>query len=367
MRRDSVELSNAKSVSDERPTITRHHPTSKGYLVTDPDSVHFPAFKANLPSMAGKTVVITGTTSGTGKVAAATVAELGAKVLMLNRSSERSAASFAELSAAHPDAELHNVECDLQLFASVQAAADEVSRLCPEGVHVLCNNAGVMALADTATSDGFDIQMQTNHLSHFLLTRELMPLLETAAEAAGDARIVNHSSTARLNPSKELQSRFLENNGGNLGGDGSKLQNMMFSGPRWLRYNQSKLANAAFTASLHQRLRQRDSNIRALVAHPGFARTHLQQTSAKEGGMGERFTKVVQRFSQTAEDGAMGILSCMCLPHAASGQFYGPGSGMTAMKGKAEPFAIESFYDNPETRELLWRKSEEAIGKSFAL
>ena len=335
--------------------------------MSDPDSVHFPAFKAALPSMAGKTVVITGTTSGTGKVAAATVAELGAKVLVLNRTSERSAASFAELSAAHPDARLHNIECDLQRFGSVQAAADDVKKLCPEGVHVLCNNAGVMALADSATSDGFDIQMQTNHLSHFLLTRELMPLLETGAGAAGDARIVNHSSAARLSPSKELQTRFLEKNGGNLGGDGSKLQNLIFSGPRWLRYNQSKLANAAFTAALHNRLQQRGSGVKALVAHPGFARTHLQQTSAKEGGMGARFTKVVQRFSQTAEDGAMGILSCMCLPNATSGQFYGPGSGMTAIRGKAEPFELESFYDNPETRQLLWRKSEEAIGKTFSI
>ncbi len=335
--------------------------------MTDRDSVHFPAFKAGLPSMAGKTVVITGTTSGTGKVAAATVAELGAKVLVLNRASERSTASFAELEIAFPDAELHNVECDLQLLSSVQAAADTVTELCPEGVHVLCNNAGVMALADTATSDGFDIQMQTNHLSHFLLTRELMPLLERAAETAGDARIVNHSSTARLNPSKELQSKFLEKNGGNLGGDGNKIQNLMFTGPRWLRYNQTKLANAAFTAALHHRLNARGSKVKALVAHPGFARTHLQQTTAKEGGMGGRFTKVFQRFSQTSEDGAMGILSGMCLPDATSGQFYGPGSGITAIKGKAEPFDLEPFYDNPETRELLWTKSEDAIGKSFNL
>ncbi len=335
--------------------------------MTDPNSVHFPAFRAGLPSMAGKTVVITGTTSGTGKVAATTVADLGAKVLVLNRPSRRSTAGFAELSAAHPDAELHDVECDLQRFSSVQAAADRVHELCPEGVHVLCNNAGVMALADTATTDGFDIQMQTNHLSHFLLTRELMPLLERAAETAGEARVVNHSSTARLNPSKELQSRFLEKNGGNLGGDGSRLQNMMFSGPRWLRYNQTKLANAAFTAALHHRLQAGGSNVKALVAHPGFARTHLQQTSAHHGGMGRLFTKVVSRLGQTAEDGAMGILSCMCLPEALSGQFYGPGSGITAIKGKAEPFPLEPFYDNPETRDLLWSKSEEAIGKTFEL
>lgn len=72
-------------------------------------------------------------------------------------------------------AELHAVDCDLQAFASVEAAAARVAGLCPEGVDVLCNNAGVMALPDQATGDGFDVQMQTNHLSHFLLTRELWP------------------------------------------------------------------------------------------------------------------------------------------------------------------------------------------------
>jgi len=102
------------------------------------------------------------------------------------------------------------VECDLRSFASVEAAAKRVAELCPEGVHVLANNAGVMALPDEATGDGFDVQMQTNHLSHFLLTRELMPLLERAAEADGEARVVNHSSGARMFPQRTLLPRFLE-------------------------------------------------------------------------------------------------------------------------------------------------------------
>jgi NAD(P)-dependent dehydrogenase (short-subunit alcohol dehydrogenase family) len=330
-------------------------------------SVHFPEFSAALPSMAGKTVVITGTTSGTGNVAAHTLAGLGAKVLVLNRASERSTASFDALTAAHPDADVHAVECDLQSFESVRAAAARVHELCPEGVHVLCNNAGVMALGDIATDDGFDVQMQTNHLSHFLLTRELMPLLDRAAEADGEARIVNHSSVARMNPSKKLDGAHLEARGGQLGGDGGRVQNLMFRGPRWARYNQSKLANAAFTAALHHRLQAADSNVKALVAHPGFAQTHLQQTSSQHGGMSGFATKMAARMSQSAEDGAMGILSCMCLEDAESGQFYGPGSGMTAMRGKAEPFALESYYDNADTRELLWSKSEEAIGTTFDL
>lgn len=330
-------------------------------------SKHFPQFKAALPSMAGKTVVITGTTSGTGKVAAATMADLGAKVVVLNRASSRSTAAFDELTTANPEADLHSVECDLQSFASVENGAKQVTALCPEGVHVLANNAGVMALPDTATEDGYDIQMQTNHLSHFLLTRELMPLLEKAADADGEARVVNHSSVARMSPSKTLLAEQLEKRGGQLGGDGSSLQNTLFRGPRWLRYNQSKLANCAFTAALHHKLRAKDSAVKALVAHPGLSNTHLQQTSVAEGGMGSLFTNLMMRFSQSPEDGAMGLISCMALPDAKSGQFYGPGSGTSAFRGKAEPFDLEPFYDNAETRDLLWSKSEEATGRSFEI
>jgi len=232
---------------------------------------------------------------------------------------------------------------------------------------VLANNAGVMALADQATGDGYDVQMQTNHLSHFLLTRELMPLLERAAGEGGEARIVNHSSVARMNPSKELSAEYLEQRGGNLGGDGNLLDKLFFRGGRWKRYNQTKLANAAFTAALHHRLSTAGSKVKALVAHPGFARTHLQQTSASAGGMSSRGTDLLGRLGQSAEDGAMGLISCMCLPNAKSGQFYGPGSGMTAMRGKAEPFDLESFYDNEVTRTLLWEKSEAATGGAFVI
>jgi NAD(P)-dependent dehydrogenase (short-subunit alcohol dehydrogenase family) len=328
-------------------------------------SVHFPTFKSGLPSMKGKTVAITGTTSGTGRIAAHTVTELGAKVLLLNRPSSRSDASFSALKEAFPQAEIHQVPCDLQSFESVRAAAETIHALCPEGVHVLCNNAGVMALADEATRDGYDVQMQTNHLSHFLLTGELMPLLEKAAGESGEARVVNHSSIARMAPSKTLMDRFLEPRGGDLGGNGSGFQNAMMRGPRWLRYNQSKLANCAFTAALHARLQAQDSHVKALVAHPGLANTNLQVTSVEKGGMGKAITGLFMRMSQSPEDGTMGILSAMCLPDAKSGQFYGPGAGAMAGKGKAVAFALESYYDNAETRDLIWRKSNEAVGASY--
>jgi NAD(P)-dependent dehydrogenase (short-subunit alcohol dehydrogenase family) len=327
-------------------------------------SVHFPEFKKNLPSMMGKTVVITGTTSGTGKVASTVLAELGAKVIMLNRASSRSEEAFSQLKSAFPEAEIHSIECDLQSFVSVESAASSLKELCPDGVHVLCNNAGVMALKDEATSDGFDVQMQTNHLSHFLLTRELMPLLEQAAAESGEARIVNHSSLARANPKKVLIPKYLEKKGGQLGGNGTS---MIFGGARWLRYNQTKLANCAFTAALHNKLQNSGSKVKALVAHPGLAQTSLQKNSIEDGGMNNFFTGLFMKMSQSMEDGALGIINCMCATDVNSGEFHGPGAGSFSMKGLSAPFPLEEYYDNEETRNLLWTKSCEAIGKEFVL
>lgn len=323
---------------------------------------HFPAFRLSLPPMVGKTIAITGTTSGTGKVAADVLAALGATLVLLNRPSERSETAGRALRAAYPCARVTDVACDLQCFSSVRQAAARVRELHPEGLDALCNNAGVMALRDEATSDGYDVQMQTNHLSHFLLTAELFELLERAAVARGEARVVNHSSIARMMPSRRLRPEYLEKRGGKLGGNGRGL---FMNGPRWRRYGQSKLANAAFTAALHERLQRRGSAVKALVAHPGVADTELQVTSVREGGMVASVTARFMSLAQSMEDGAMGILSCLCLPGVRSGTFYGPGHSFFAFRGPARPFALEPFYDNPATRELLWSKSREAVGRGF--
>jgi len=87
----------------------------------------------------------------------------------------------------------------------------------------LQNNAGVMALPDARTKDGYDIQMQTNHLSSFLLTQGLMPLLELAASRTGEARIVNHSSGAARG--RPLERKYFEKSEpDSLGGYDSRVQ-----------------------------------------------------------------------------------------------------------------------------------------------
>ena len=143
--------------------------------------------------MTNKVAVITGTTSGTGFVCAREIAKLGGTVLLLNRESERSAASFKFLKKEVPEGKLFTITCDLQVFESVRNAIAKIKSTY-DVIDVLCNNAGVMALEDLATKDGYDIQMQTNCLSHFLLTKELFPLLKKSNPISFNTPISNKIS-----------------------------------------------------------------------------------------------------------------------------------------------------------------------------
>lgn len=300
--------------------------------------------------LSGRVAAVTGTTSGTGYVCARELARLGARVFLLNRASSRATAALARLQAEVPGGDFVAVVCDLQDFASVRAAAAEIIEN-TDRLDILCNNAGVMALPDQATKDGYDVQMQTNCLSHFLLTRELFGLLDKS----DDARIVNHSSAARMGP--PLEARYFGPNGGDLGGDGTPEEAASFGGPRWARYHQTKLANCAFTYGLKARLDAAGkTHIKALVAHPGLALTQLQHTTADTGGMDPNSPIMAQ--AQTAEDGALGILRCCADPAVASGDFYGP-QGWTGFPEKLVP--EELLYDAENVR-VNWEGCEAAVG-----
>ena len=312
---------------------------NNGYKKPDLKSLHYDNEIKNIPSLVGKTIAITGTTSGTGFVAAKTVAEKGAQVLLLNRKTDRSKISYDLLKSSCSKENFVDIECDLQSFNSVKKAARKITDLCKDGLDVLCNNAGVMALKDQATVDGFDIQMQTNHLSHFLLTKELMPKIKQASEKKGEARIVNHSSIARFG-AKKLERKYFEKRGGSLGGNGSNMfLSTLIPQGRWARYSQTKLANAAFTACLHEKFQAENLSIKSLVAHPGLAITELQNTTVKDGGMGAWMTGQFMKGGQSMEDGAIGIIKCIADIDAMSGDFYGPGSGKMAMKGEVIKFS----------------------------
>jgi NAD(P)-dependent dehydrogenase (short-subunit alcohol dehydrogenase family) len=303
--------------------------------------------------MTRKVVAVTGTTSGTGYVCAREVARKGATVILLNRKSERSEQSFRQLQSEVPGGKFDPVDCDLQSFKSVRSAVESIKARY-DSVDVLVNNAGVMALKDEATEDGYDVQMQTNVISHFLLTKELFPLLSKSKEA----RIVNHSSMARLGG--PLVSDYFEKKGGDLGGNGTEEENASFTGPRWERYHQTKLANCAFTYGLKQRLEKADiKNVIPLLAHPGLARTSLQVTTAADGGMDGNAQ--LMAMAQSAEDGATGIIRATMDPNVKPGDFFGPsGDGWT---GFPELLTPEDLLLDESNLRVNWEGCEKAVGK----
>jgi NAD(P)-dependent dehydrogenase (short-subunit alcohol dehydrogenase family) len=324
---------------------------TKGSKMSDIQTQHLGSvIERHTQDMTGKVVAITGTTSGTGYVCARELAKLGAHVLLLNRGSERSTTALAKLEREVPDGRFTSVTCDLQDFDSVRRAARHI-REKHDVLHVLCNNAGVMALPDRATKDGYDVQMQTNSISPFLLTKELFPLLRKSKEG----RIVNHTSMARLGAPHDA--KYFAKRGGDLGGDGTEEENAAFEGPRWERYHQTKLANCTFTYGLQNKLEENQiGNVKVLLAHPGLAATNLQSTTARTGGMD--LSSNFMANAQTAEDGALGIIRACADPEARSGDFYGP-EQWTGFPNKLTP---EELLRDPDNIKTCWEGCEAAVG-----
>lgn len=322
---------------------------------TPPATLHYDALAETLPDQSGRVVAITGCTSGMGLVLARTAAAKGAHVVMLNRPSSRADNALAQVSALGA-ATL--VPCDLSSFAATrEAGAQLCATFADSGIDILVNNAGVMGLPDTATVDGFDIQMQANHLSHFLLTSQIWSLLDTAAAIRGEARVVNHSSGARKSPSRPLMQKYLEANGGALGGD-------RWPGfQKWVRYQQSKLANLLFTYALHDRATARPGNaVKSLCAHPGPADSGLQGKTTLAGPttLLDRYilSSTVKR-AQSQEDGTCGLARAAFDPEAAGGEFFGPDPAKRI--GPALKLAPER---EPEAEEMLWATSLASTGIS---
>ena len=321
----------------------------------------YATFVETLPRFTESDVIaITGTTSGTGYVAAKTAAERGAHVLLLNRKSNRSRESLVRLRAEVGRDAFTAVDCDLSSFDSVRTAAAAIKRQHKE-IRVLALNAGIMATPDEATVDGYDTQMQVNHLSQFLLAAELYPLVEAYAQEHGDARIVTHSSLGRLyTPNPGLESKYLEANGGHLGGN----SNAAMRGAAYQRYFQSKLANSVFMYALHERLAARGSKVKAVSAHPGGSSTSLGDHLSYNALMSVAMWFVERFLIQSAEDGAVGLMLGMMSADAESGVLYGPKNNVYGM---AVPNPPKPYETDPAAKEMLWRLSEKATGATFKI
>ncbi|EOD19097.1 hypothetical protein EMIHUDRAFT_63840 [Emiliania huxleyi CCMP1516] len=335
---------------------------SGGVLECEPSTKWFPIFVSKLSGATGKVVAVTGCTSGTGFVCALTCARKGAHVVMLNRSSSRASKAERQIRDLVPDSTVETIECDLASFTSTRKAADTlIQKFGAQGVDVLCCNAGVGSSSDLATEDGYGIQMQTNHLSHFLLTTKCFPLLEMAAKQRGEARIVNHSSLARDFP-RTLSEKHLGPNGGQLGGNG----NYLIFGPSWRRYYMTKLANSVATQAIHERLKARRSAVKAVCAAPGLAYTGMAEKFASSGLIDSLFFQLTKCLLQSAEEATMPLLQC-CLGEVSSGACIEPSSGplgpVIRLWGPAVEVKLSAKVKDPASCQMLWELSEKACGE----
>ena len=217
----------------------------------------------DIPDQSGKVAVITGANSGLGFEASRELAGKGATVVMAVRNTEKGEAAAARIRTEVPKADLHVRKMDLGSLDSVRAFAERMSKE-HDHIDILLNNAGLMATPAGQTKDGFETQVGTNHFGHFVLTEELMPLLE-AAEAA---RVVTLTCGARVQ-------------GQTLSEDRTRLTDDY---DPWRAYGDSKLANYQFAIELGRRLEAAGSSVSSLVAHPGLSHTILPVATGDTAG-----------------------------------------------------------------------------------
>lgn len=281
---------------------------------------------ADLPSFAGSRVIVTGANSGLGLVTARELAAVGAQVVLACRNTGKGDAAAATMTGG---VEVRRL--DLQDLASIRDFAEGI-----DGVDVLINNAGIMAVPYALTRDGFESQIGTNHLGHFALTNLLLPKISD--------RVVTVSSMMHL-----------------IGAISIKDLNWKARPySAWLAYGQSKLANLLFTSELQRRLTATGSGVKAHAAHPGYSATNLQGHTGNR--IGTPVWMGLNKFVGTsAEYGANPTL------YAASqdlppNSFIGP---KYLARGPIEPVGRSPLARSAKTARELWLLSEELTETEF--
>jgi NAD(P)-dependent dehydrogenase (short-subunit alcohol dehydrogenase family) len=282
---------------------------------------------SNIPDQSGRTFIVTGANSGLGAVTARALAGAGAQVVLACRNVAKGEKVAAELGERAQVRKL-----DLADLASVREFADAVDK-----VDVLINNAGVMALPESRTADGFEMQVGTNHLGHFALTGLLLGKISD--------RVVTVSSGAHAMGKIDLD---------DLNWEHRKYQ-------RWAAYGQAKLANLMFAYELQRRLTSAGSPKISVAAHPGYASTDLQ--SHTESIQDTIMALGNRLLAQSAEMGALPELFA-ATAQVDPGAYYGPTS-WRGLRGHPGPSGSSKQSRDEATARSLWELSEKLTGVSY--
>jgi NAD(P)-dependent dehydrogenase (short-subunit alcohol dehydrogenase family) len=277
--------------------------------------------------MQGKTIVITGATSGIGQVAAERLAGQGARLLLVARDPRRAAATLARLNSIAP-ATVHGVyEADLSRISEMKRVGAEIAKAEPR-IDVLINNAGAFFGSRRLTEDGLERTFALNHMAYFVLTCALVDRLKAAAPS----RIVSTASDAHRGA--RLDFADLQ---GEKGYDGYKT------------YGRSKLCNILFTRELARRLA--GIGVTANCLHPGFVATRFGNQA---GGWISFAIRAAKLFAISPEKGAETIVHLAASPDAATisgGYFY-----------KCRPAAPTAEAQDDAAAARLWAESVRIAG-----
>ena len=298
---------------------------------------------AKTPSLKGKTALVTGGNIGLGFETVKALASKGAHVLLAARNDEKGKAAVAEVQKLIPNAQVELLRLDLASQRSIRAAASEVGNKFSQ-LDLLINNAGIMAMPEMKTEDGFESQFGVNHLGHWSLTGLLMDNLL----AAEQARVVTVTSTAH-----HLV--------WNIDFDDPHLRNKYAP---WKAYAQSKLANYFFALGLHNEFKKSGKQAMSLLAHPGLSHTNLQVETFDRGAAGWAGTVskyLAARVGMEPSEGARPQIRAALDPEAKGGQFYSPRFGNNGAPVKHPILRTR----NKTNIRKLWELSEKETGISI--
>jgi NAD(P)-dependent dehydrogenase (short-subunit alcohol dehydrogenase family) len=293
----------------------------------------------DIPDLTGKIAIVTGGNTGIGFATCVELLRKGAKVYLAARSETRAKKAIGTLQKEIPGALVVWLPLDLMSLKSVMNAVNEFKKG-EQRLDILINNAGIMACPFQLSEDGIESQFATNHVGHFLLTRELLPYL---VESRG--RIVNVSSMLYTwHPPGGIAFEDLNN--------ASAMSNLT-------RYGQSKLANILFTRELHKRF---GDHIYVNAVHPGIIRSELSR------GMEDTIGKFAQlllvpfaffftNFVQSSpEKGALNSLFC-----ATSTNIEQQTIKNTYFVPNVQPEALSPIACDDDLSNKLWEFTERLI------
>lgn len=298
---------------------------------------------SDIPSQRGRCAVVTGT-GGLGYEDALALACAGAEVIIAGRNAAKGADAVARIRSHEPNANVRFEWLDLADIHSVRAFGARL-RAERDSLDLLVNNAAVMTpRTRQLTADGFELQFGTNHLGHFALTAELLPLLRKGVQP----RVVTVSSVAARS--------------GAIAFDNLQAERRYEPMPI---YSQSKLANLMFAFELQRRSRAFGWGITSVAAHPGVSRTDLIPNGAGRMSLPGLARTALWFLFQPAAQGALPTLFAATSPDIVPGGYYGPDKfGET--RGSPSVARVPPQADDDAVASRLWDVSARLTGASFA-